>query len=150
MQLDDMDRIAERHVVVRRAYFGTAALLLCLHLVIGPGRVRDRLVMVGIALFMMCVGFWGARLVLGFQVALHGMTRFVRAGCALGFWFFALGVLWSLVAVALGNRFGAVSAVMCLGWSLGALMTYVKYRSVQPKGTRQSNHGVQRTGTAPP
>ena len=133
MRLVDMDRLADRHVVVRRAYLGTAVLLLCVHLAMGPGRARDRLVMVGVAVFMMCFGFWAMRLVLGFQVALHGMTRFVRAGCTFFFWFFGFSVLWSLTAAALGNRLGAVSAAMCLGWSLGALMTYVRYRSVQPK-----------------
>jgi hypothetical protein len=128
-----LDQVADKHVTVRRVFLAAAGCLLCVYAVAGSGTVRERFVLAVVAIFMMLFGFWAVRLILGFQVALHGMKPFVRTFCAFFFWFFAFCAMWSIAVAPFHVDLWAVSAIGCLGWSLGALMTYVRYRSVQPK-----------------
>ena len=91
--------------------------------------------------FFAFFGFFGMRLVLGLQVKLHGMKPFIRTACTWFFYFFAVCGLWSLITAAAHPDIAAVAVVMCLGWSSGALMTYVRYQAVPPKGTSNLTTG---------
>ncbi len=119
-------------------YIGLAASLLIARLVLMSGSLRQWFVDSGVAVFFAVFGFFGVWLILGVQVELRGMDTVVRAACTFFFYMFAFCAVWSVAVAGSHPDYWATSAVSCLGWSLGALYTYVRYRNTPPKGVRRN------------
>jgi hypothetical protein len=136
-----MEWAVNSYRAILQTYAGIAAVALASYLAFGRDPMAARVAMVVVALFFACFGFFGMRLVLGIQVKLHGMKPFIRTACTWFFYFFAVGGLWSITIVAARPDIAVVGVVGLFGWSAGALMTYVRYRAVAPKGASNLTTG---------
>src|SRR5262245_21491381 len=136
-----MEWAAKHHRTVLRGYFFVAVVALVAHLTLSAEAASVRFTMAAVAIFFALFGYFGMRLIIGIQVKLHAMKPFIRAYCTFGFYFFAVGSLWTLATASAHPELAAVGVVGGLGWSLGALMTYVKYRGVASKWTSNLTTG---------
>lgn len=99
---------------------------LLLHLLLPVWSFRDRLAMVGAAAIGVLWMFWGAYLVVGAQIQLHGHSPFVVSAVLFFFYFFAFGTLLGLSQVFVGSEIWPFSVFVPAATSLGVVRAYAK------------------------
>ena len=129
---------ADRARSIFLVYIGIAACLLSGRLVVGSKPLGQWFMASGMAVFFAVFGFFAIWLIIGVQVELRGMNTVVRGACSFFFYLFAFCAVWSVAVAGPHPEYWATGAVACLGWSLGALRTYVRYRDTPPKGVRRN------------
>ena len=133
-----MDWAANRAKAIFGAYLGLGVCFLIVRFIQVSGSWREWSKDAGMALFMAVFGFFAVWLIVGAQVELRGMDPIVRGACAFFFYMFALCTVWSLAVAAYHPEYWGTAAISCLGWSIGALHAYVRYRHTPPKGARRN------------